>query len=319
MACSQRVLASVLALAGVACSGGSSPGTTPTPVAPAVGAAYQFRAIDGLTGLPVEGASVTTDAASAVTDTAGVFTVTSPVARFRMTVQSIGHLTRTTLESGKRDVVMWPVRGDNSTTMVSQMVYSDDRFGPGGLRGLFRLTRGMSIVYHSDFPADKVAILQQAAATLQGYINLPVHVVTQAVPDTMGVGVAFDPACDCLAVVNLTVLRNVIQTGTLRFLSAEAVTPMVVLHELGHLAGLMHHDGTGLMNPFGSDIPAFTRGELDNLLMMYQSLPGTIFEHNDAGALVSPLLAGDPVSITSCRFGQRTRSSAGVSRPGSTP
>jgi hypothetical protein len=219
-----------------------------------------------------------------------------------MTLKSTGHLTRTTLEAGQRDVVMWPVRADNSTTMVSQMVYSDDRFSPGTLRGMIRLTKGMSIVYHPSFPVEKLAILQEAAATLQGYINLPVHVVTEVVPDTVEVGLAFDPACSCLGFVKLTWTSGVIQAGTLRFLSPEAVTPMAVLHELGHLAGLMHHGGAGLMNPSGSQNAAFTRGELDNLLMVYQSLPGTIFEHNDAGAPPSPLRSVDSVSSISCRF-----------------
>ena len=296
-------VAPLLALA-VACSGGSATAPSPAPIPPVVGTTYQFRAIDGVTGAPVAGASVTTDSTALLTDAAGVFTVTSAVGKFRMTLQSLTHLTRTTLEVGQRDVLMWPVRADNSTTLVSQMVYSDDRFGPGALRGMIRLTKAMSIVYHPSFPAEKLAILQEAAATLQGYINLPVHVVTEAVPDTVEVSVAFDSACNCLGVVNLTWTRGVIQTGTLRFRNPEAVTPMVVLHELAHLAGLAHHDGAGLMNPSGSQNAAFTRGELDNLLMVYQSLPGTIFEHNDAAAPLSPLMSDDPVSMTSCRFGR---------------
>ncbi len=197
--------------------------------------------------------------------------------------------------TGNTTLKLWLLRGRNTLDAVKQMVYGDSSAPSNpGLHSLSRLNGPATIVYPATLGATDVAKLTSGALVLQNASGFPVGVSTTTVPGTANFTVVLDSTLADFANTSYTFSGSTITGGTFRFRDLANTSDMTVRHEFGHGFGLSHHRGDGLLGViyYGDPKnPNYSEMELDNMKMMTQARPGTVFEYNDRPVVASPSVA----------------------------
>ena len=301
----------------------TSPGTSSTPNLLSTGtlpAGTVLRIVSGAGGAPVAAAQVKVEGTLYETDENGSVTLSSGVGRdTRLDIIAEGFLDRRTL-LGMPDttrLTLWPRDHANSLNeeFTRAIVYGN---GDGTVRGMIRIPLGESAAYvvpSSQIRADLRAMRAvNAAADNIGKATRGelLFVVTDNPPPG---AVVFDMVVDpndpdmvgAAAIAKRRFQGFGIVGGTAIFDSIERVRTSTTPHELGHMFGLGHSDGTkDIMNTFRrrGTVERFSGREELTMRLMLQRLPRNEFPDNDRNVRTpSSLMAGEGwVSVVRCQY-----------------
>ncbi len=258
-------------------------------------------AVDGITGVPVSGATVSTglssnpEIGSWTTSATGSATVLGSGNKFDVTFQRSGYLPYATVYNGSRELfALWPTAGAGPDNIyIKQMVYCDQSARAGNPyyangRALFKLAYpSVTVVLSADIEGNAAVIAAHKQAYEQAMVNAVGGQISARV-----VGASATPPTGATVLVTVKLNENIsgisqttwnvfdsnIIGATVEYRTVNDSSGPTVTHEAGHVFGLCHHDGQGVDGLGARD---FSPLEKTQMLMMVIRPPGTRWPDDD--------------------------------------
>ncbi|KKR23519.1 MAG: hypothetical protein UT53_C0015G0002 [Candidatus Yanofskybacteria bacterium GW2011_GWD2_39_48] len=289
------------------------PSVTTTPVVVNVVAPARLRLISGLSGSVVSGATVIPDGADIVFSASdGWATVRlSESASFNVAIDVAGHWGpyESRYSPSRGNFLLWPITGANTGDAIKQMVFGDSSgYNNPGLTSMRRLDGPVSFYFDPDLASNStiVARYRSAASVLQAVIGFGVTVgSTMPIAGTSGFRVYIDPSLQYQAVTHRDVSRGRITGGYMAFRTLDNLTDYVIRHEMGHVFGLWHHMGEGLVGEFTRGTLDYSQSEKENMHIMLKIMPGTTAPYNDRSAFTTSAQSFSGTIVVGCNFDHR--------------
>ena len=263
-------------------------------------------ATDGLTNARVPGVTVTTAAGSWTTDANGQATIDVPSGSSNIALDKSGYMSpyETTFDGSRTTYLLWPVNPPNSDEGIKQMVYSDtSAYNNRGLGPMTRIDGPVSFYFDADLATNPtvVAKFRTAASILEAAIGGKYAIrvsdpVTQPMPNTAGFLIRVDSTLPSSARTSYTITRGRFTSGNITFNGLVNLTSdYYIRHEMGHVIGLWHHEGEGMVGKYINGDYFYTKAEVDNMRMMLRITPGTLYPYNDRTAYTVGSFSGEIV------------------------
>ena len=270
----------------------------------------RLHLVSGLSGATVSGATVVPDGAETVFSVGdGWATVKFPESStFNVAIEAAGHWGpyESKYSPERTDFLLWPITGANTGDAIKQMVFGDSSgYNNPGLTSMRRLDGPVSFYFDANLANNPtvVARYRSAASVLQAVIGFGVTVGSIAPKaGTAGFRVYIDPSLQYQAVTGSVVSRGRITSGYMAFHDLENLVDYVIRHEMGHVFGLYHHMGEGLVGKSVIGALDYSQSEKENMHMMLRVVPGTSAPYNDRSAFTASAQSFSGKVVIGCNF-----------------